>query len=88
MEVKVNVINTWYIPMSEAVHRAKFDDDDFNNFRGIACDGQTRTHIHADRQTHTETNVVYINIFKVAYDFGNNNKSPNTRSWTETEFSL
>ena len=24
--------------------RAKFYDDDFNSFRGIACEGHTRTH--------------------------------------------
>ena len=30
-------------------HRAKFDDDDFNSFRGIACERQTHTHTH----THT-----------------------------------
>ena len=33
------------MPMSEAVTvRAKFDDDDFNSFGGIACDGHTHTH--------------------------------------------
>ena len=24
-------------------HRVNFDDDDFNSFRGITCDGQTHT---------------------------------------------
>ena len=28
-------------------HRAKFDDDDFNSFRGIACEG--RADRHTDR---------------------------------------
>ena len=28
-------------------HHAKFDDDDFNTFRGIACEGQT----HRKKQT-------------------------------------
>ena len=27
-------------------HRAKFDDDDFNSFRGIACEGHKHTHRH------------------------------------------
>ena len=32
-------------------HHAKFDDDDFHSFRGVACEGQT----HRYTETHTET---------------------------------
>ena len=28
---------------------AKFDDDDFNGFRGIACKGHTHTNTHRSR---------------------------------------
>ena len=49
--------NTWCILISQAVdHRCKFDDDDFNSFRGIASEGQTHRHRHG---------LVYVNLFKV-----------------------
>ena len=35
-------------------HREKFDNDDFNSFRGIACEGQT--------DTHTDICLIYITI--------------------------
>ena len=31
---------------SHVSHRAKFDDDDLNSFRGIACEGRTHAHTH------------------------------------------
>ena len=37
--------------MSEAVTVPSFDDDDFNSFRGNACEG----HIYTQRQTDTDT---------------------------------
>ena len=37
-------------------HHAKFDDDDFNRFRGIAREGQT--HMHTD--THINTDMVSV----------------------------
>ena len=49
VKVKVKIINMWCILMYGAVTVPTFDDDDFNNFRGIAFDGQTH------RQTQTET---------------------------------
>ena len=46
------IINTWCISMTGS-YRAKFDDDDFNIFRGIACEGNTdrQTDKQTDRQT-------------------------------------
>ena len=42
-------------------HRAMFDDDDFNSYQGIACEGH--------RHTHNRLEVIYIQIFKGAYVF-------------------
>ena len=38
-------------------HCPKFDDDDFNNFGGIACEGQT----HRQTQTHTHRDLGHLN---------------------------
>ena len=38
--------------MPEAGTVPRFDNDDVNSFRGIACEGQTDTHTHT--QTHTQ----------------------------------
>ena len=48
-------------------HCAKFDDEDFNNFRGIACGGQT-TH----RQTH-RLGSYFLKFANVADNFANKN---------------
>ena len=61
MKVMVNIINTWCVLISEA---AKFDEDDFNSFRGIACKGQTQT------QTHRPW-VLYLILFSKSTDFAN-----------------
>ena len=37
-------------------YRAKFDDDDFNRFRGIACEGHT--------YTQTYVGLVYLTLFQ------------------------
>ena len=42
-------------------HPAKFDGDDFNGFRGIACREHTHTH------THTHTQIYYIHALGVLY---------------------
>ena len=39
-------------------HHAKFDDDDFNSFRRITCEGHTDT----QRHTHTDFVVIYLNF--------------------------
>ena len=44
-------------------HRAQFDDDDCNNFRGIACEG------HTHPLTHARTHTVYVRICKVANEY-------------------
>ena len=41
-------------------HHAKFDDDDFNSFRGITSEGQTH-----------RRGLDYVNFFKVLTDFEN-----------------
>ena len=45
MKVNVNIINTHVMLYHVGSHRAKFDDADFNSFRGIAYEGQTDRHI-------------------------------------------
>ena len=67
MKVKVNIISTWRITMSEAVYHAMFDYDHFNGFWGIAREG----HTHTDRQTetHTDSGSSILNFFE--------NKKPN-----------
>ena len=50
MKVKVDIINTWYILMSEAVTVPSLTMMT-NSFRGIACEG----HTHIARDTHTHT---------------------------------
>ena len=39
MKVKVDIINIYIMMHSHVWYCAKFDD--FNSFRGIACEGQT-----------------------------------------------
>ena len=45
----------WHVMHSHVwgSHRAEFDDDDFNSFRGIACDGHAHTHTHTHTHMHT-----------------------------------
>ena len=49
-------------------HRAKLDDDDFNSFRGIACEGHAHTHArthvctHTVTYTHSKTALAYLPI--------------------------
>ena len=76
-------------------HSAKFDDDDFNSFWGIACVGHTHTHTHtlqapliAPQNTHTEKGLVYINIFKVTYDFENKNLCPGNKKQQSSDLTL
>ena len=44
-------------------HCTKFDDVDFNSFRGIPCEEQTNTHTH----THTQSGSSTLKLAKVAY---------------------
>ena len=62
MKVNVNIINTFCILISETITGAKFKDDDFNSFRGIAREAG-HTHRHG---------LVYVNFFTVLRDFENN----------------
>ena len=39
------------------------DDDDFNGFRGITCEGHTQTHTHRYTDTHLGSSI--LNFFKV-----------------------
>ena len=55
MKVKVNIINTWCIPVT--VSFSKFDDD-FNSFRKIACEGHT--HARTDALTHARTQTPFL----------------------------
>ena len=43
---KVNIISKWYISYHVwgSRYRAKFEDEDFDSFWGIACEGHTHTH--------------------------------------------
>ena len=41
-------------PYVRGSHRAKIDDDDFNFFRGIACEGYTHTHTHTHGLSHKQ----------------------------------
>ena len=44
MNVKVNIIKITHDAFSRlSQSRAKFDDDNSNSFRGIACEGQVHT---------------------------------------------
>ena len=46
----LNIINAWCINFHvSGSHRAKFDDYDFNSFRGIACEGHRHTQRQIDR---------------------------------------
>ena len=57
MNVKVNIIYTRCIPLSD--HRAKFDDYDFKSLREIACEGQTQTH------TYTASSMLTVKILSL-----------------------
>ena len=73
-------------------HRAKFDDDDINSFRLIACEGHAHTrliaceghthphtHAHPPPPTHKGFCLVYIlNFFEVVHDFENKPQNPPT----------
>ena len=65
---------------------AKFDGDDFNSFRGIACEGQTDTHrdrhTHTDKHTHTHTGSSIVN--KVALGLSKQQKEESTDSSSRT----
>ena len=45
--------------MSEAVTVPKVDDDDFNSFRGIACEGQTHRQTHG----HRLGSVIFLKVY-------------------------
>ena len=60
MKVQVNIIKTWCILMPQAFTVPTFDDDDFNSFRRITCEG----HTHARTHTHTRSRF-YVTFFKV-----------------------
>ena len=47
MSIELNVMHSHV----RGSHRAKFEEDDFNSFRGMASEG----HIQTDRQTDTYT---------------------------------
>ena len=67
MTVKVNIRNTWCIGSC----RAKFDDDDLNSFRGIACKEHTQTHtIHGQIFASS-----ILNFFKIVRDSENKQKT-------------
>ena len=57
MKVKVDVINTWCILMSEAltVPSLMIVTSTHNNFRGIACEGHTQIDRQTDRQASRQT---------------------------------
>ena len=60
MEVKVNIICTWRMPMSEAV-----------TVPSLTMMAATVSKDSLARDTHTQTRVFYVKICKVAYDFAN-----------------
>ena len=70
-------------------HRAKFDDDDFNNFGGIACEGQTHTHTHfihrhAHTLTQTDSGLSTLKFAQFAYDFANKNRNTYSEEVTQS----
>ena len=96
MKVKVNIVNTWCITHVWGIHRAQFDDDDLNSFRGTACvtlmwtSRLTERPIiylsiqHAtDRQTHTHTNT-NTNTHTHTYTHTHTHTQRHTQSHTHT----
>ena len=44
-------------------HRANIDDNNFNSFRGIPCEGQTPTDRQTDRHTDTTSSMLPVSKF-------------------------